>query len=486
MENKVHMPDEQPVNEKSDLRRTPDLHHERIYKFEWIMLVIICMVLFVSHSYNDIIITTRQAVNLWSILFDGKIFDFYLLNENIVSGNLHYTVPQGAAYDFSIYVIFAVWNFPLWLVEKYRSIDIMNSVLCLMWSKALLVVFLYLSTFTIRKICIVLGYAPYKTKWCTYIFLSSAFIFTSLFIMSQYDVIGLFFILNGVLLYLRGSMNKSVVWFALAISFKLFALFVFIPLLLLKEKKIYKLAVYGGFGISFTVALKLIFAVLSTKSSLTTQTSFTSFLTNNGISLSYGNVSLFFIAIVIFYIFCYLKQVNDTSELHKYSIYVSCVAFAIFFVFAYSYPYWIILWVPFIILMIFQNPGKIKENMLIETLLTISMIVAQMITFDWCYGLKTIAPMLLPKLFIEVNDLKRALQVESIDLLGSLPGILNNISLSVFIGSTIVFIVYNHPRYSKNDQTSDIMVDHGMVVSRLLIGGGVALIPIMLYFASII
>ena len=38
---------------------------------------VICAVSLVSHNYNDLLITSRQGINFWDILFDGNFFSFY-------------------------------------------------------------------------------------------------------------------------------------------------------------------------------------------------------------------------------------------------------------------------------------------------------------------------------------------------------------------------------------------------------------------------
>ena len=58
-------------------------------KLWWALCIgtgLLAAVLLVSHTYNDIVITTRHGINFWNILLDGKLLDFYKVNV-LPSGN---------------------------------------------------------------------------------------------------------------------------------------------------------------------------------------------------------------------------------------------------------------------------------------------------------------------------------------------------------------------------------------------------------------
>ena len=65
-------------------------------KLWWALCIgtgLLAAVLLVSHTYNDIVITTRHGINFWNILLDGKLLDFYKVNV-LPSGNQFYNAAQ--------------------------------------------------------------------------------------------------------------------------------------------------------------------------------------------------------------------------------------------------------------------------------------------------------------------------------------------------------------------------------------------------------
>ena len=50
----------------------------------WIGTGLLAFVLLWSHTYNDIVVTTRHGINFWNILLDGQFLRFY--NANVIRG----------------------------------------------------------------------------------------------------------------------------------------------------------------------------------------------------------------------------------------------------------------------------------------------------------------------------------------------------------------------------------------------------------------
>lgn len=61
---------------------------------------------------------------------------------------------------------------------------------------------------------------------------------TSVIMMSAYDIIALYFAIKGIDYYFQGKNKGFLLCFMCAIPLKFFALLLFVPLLLLKEKRI--------------------------------------------------------------------------------------------------------------------------------------------------------------------------------------------------------------------------------------------------------
>ena len=209
-------------------------------KLLWALSIGTALVAFVllwSHTYNDIVVTTRHGMNFWNILLNGQLLDFYKVNI-IASGNAYYGAEQGCAYNILIYVVFAIWNLPLYLLERFAGVDVMNAVPCLVYSKLLVVAGLVATVFLLKKIMEDLDVHEAYRDFALYLYASCSVLVTIIFITGQYDILSLFFQLLGFRAFLKKKDTAFALWFGLAFCFKYFAAVIFLPLLVLRHKKV--------------------------------------------------------------------------------------------------------------------------------------------------------------------------------------------------------------------------------------------------------
>jgi hypothetical protein len=194
------------------------------------------LVVYFSFFHHDIYFTAWNALNF---LF-GNPLDFYENcrkfqgAENLVIAN----------YPPPIYIIFALWLYPLKLLGLIKSPAYFSSDL-VYWLKALTSL-IYIGTgFIFYNVTQV--YCSEKTwgKYATWLWLTTPLALFSQFIFSQYDIFYVFFTLWGFLFFLKRKVLLASLLFGLAITFKYFPFFVFIPLLVFFEKKIVRLMVSG-------------------------------------------------------------------------------------------------------------------------------------------------------------------------------------------------------------------------------------------------
>ncbi|MEI7667646.1 MAG: hypothetical protein WCI62_01450, partial [Erysipelotrichaceae bacterium] len=272
-------------------------------------------------------------------------------------------------------------------------------------------------------------------------------------------------------------------------SLKFFALFAFIPLVLLYEKKIWKIIAYGLSGISLTVVFSMIFSGdLAFKASGKFTLDMLKLFTNQAIPLSIGASSLFLVLIALLFIYGYYREVKSDEELNRLSVYLVFVSYAIFFAFTKSYPYWLVLITPFMALLIFLNLDKFRINRILEIAFSVSAIASQMIVYYWCFGIKTIQPMLLPKLFGEVASLPHVISTEAMVSHTSLYTLLTSLLLpmliAVFVASLIALAVINFPRSPLSNEKE--LVEPSIFLHRLFIYALLCSLPILGYLVSVI
>lgn len=452
---------------------------------EWALLAAVLAFLFLAHIYNDVLATTRHAMHLWDYLGEGRALAFYDLNARSVPGNAFYMTPDSANYDFPLYIVFALWNLPMWALEKFLHVDVMNSIPCLLWMKGLVAVFFGSTALVFRRIVDALGIRADVRPWATFLYLSSAWAMTSVFVTAQYDVVGMLFVLLGVLAYLRGDRTRFLLWFAIAMPFKLFALLVFLPLLLLSEKRVWRIALQALAVAAPLVAFRLLFGLTSKYGSLPFQSFFLDFLTRNGIEISTGTVPLFPLAFLVLLLIAYATNPEDEGDRNRLAVRFSFLSLGSLFLLAYTQPYWIVLWVPFVLLTILLHPERWKANLAAETTMAFGMAYVQFFRFPQCFSARTLATMVLPKL-LGIPAGAAAAQLD-VALVRDLPlaEFLQGLALALFAAGALSLAILNRARTPEaGSDAAASRADPWPVRARFLIGAAVALVPTVLYVVS--
>ena len=272
----------------------------------------------------------------------GHFTDFYDYNKIIVGGNDYYAL---------IYIIFAIWNIPLKIFGLMHNTanGITLNPIELFWAKSLIVIFFFATAYIIYKIAkLITEENNNKAKWIAAIFATSPIAIFAVFIFGQYDIIGSFFTMVGVYYFLKKDYLKFSIAFSLAISLKFFPLIVFIPLLLLSNKKLLDIIKYGIVGLLATIlqiamyinndAFKKEFFSLATTKMSQVQTLNISFLNNSPYLV---------IGFCIICIYAYIKEPKDDKDKSKITIYLCLTSYSLMFSTIFWHPQWLIILMPF-------------------------------------------------------------------------------------------------------------------------------------------
>lgn len=302
----------------------------------YIVTLAICFLIF---QQGDLFHTSTSSY----AYLEGHFLDFYDYNKPIVKQNDYYAL---------MYIIFAIWNIPLkvfGLMHDTTAFGLTLTPIELFWTKLLLVTFYFGTTYIIYKISeLIITSRQKSAKLISIIFATSPIAIFCVFIFGQYDIIGLFFTMVGLYYYLKGNYTKFSIAFSLAISLKFFAVILFIPLILLSNKKILQIIKYGIIGILATViqiAMYIgneafrgeFFSLAGGK--LDALKTFDLSLVNNSPYL-----------IIIFCIICiyaYIKIPNNQDENNRISIFICLISYSILFSTVIWHPQWLIIIMPF-------------------------------------------------------------------------------------------------------------------------------------------
>lgn len=472
---------------------------EKIFFSIWLISSII---LFYCFIYNDILETMRVGISFWDELFNGNLTYFYGEKWNLTT--IAYMKEVQASYDFPIYIIFAIWNFPIWLFEHFGNVDVMNSIPCLMWGKTLLLVCTILIMKAIYRLCQTLGIEDNLSKLASLLFLSSNFFVTSVIIISGYDIIALYLSIKGITYYFQKKNNKFLVCFMCAIPLKFFALLLFIPLLLLKEKRVMHIIVKCILSVSALLFFRFIIpcrAAIGDVNSAThnLQNTLKSTEVSNlawiyavyyKISMVIGQIYPAIMAWLILFLVCYFIKVETEKQLKYWGIYMCFISYGILFVFCMSHPYWILLIVPFIVIIIVQNEQYLYVNIFLEMILSWGMILAQIVKTPWCFGNAVVNSMLLPLFLGRQNVFEKVTPMSIIEMFAqgdNAPNYVIGIGCTVFVAVFLLFSIINMPgRKNKLPVISkDKKAIKSLIALRTFSGIVISMLPIVMYIIGL-
>ena len=214
-------------------------------KGEYLFWLLLFIVPFATIMYGDTKAFVHYEINFWGSIFEGGgLRNFYEYSNDM----LNYYRANGidgayeVIYDFPVYFVLGVWGAPLYLFCQLTGIEETSDMWTMMYGKSIYFVALAVTAFIIYKICIELGNDKIQAKWGSFLFLSSATVFAHIGVAGQLDVLGFPFTLLGIYYFIKKSNWKFLLFFGIAVTFKQFPLFIFLPLLLLCEKNILKIA----------------------------------------------------------------------------------------------------------------------------------------------------------------------------------------------------------------------------------------------------
>ncbi len=356
----------------------------RIALFVFIALVTI--VLFSTSIYGDFYMTFTNSLGVWDALFDGHPLSFYAYTLPGASANLyqnHYlTYTAIAAYDYPLYLIFAIWNFPLWIASRIFHIGIFSSYLCLMYAKALILFFYLLNVYFLRKLVLLFPQATEDDLFLTTVLYAvSPFILIYAIGNGNYDIIASAFCLMAFYYYAKDRYGLFLFFLSLCTSMKYFPFIILFPLILLKQKKLLYVCRDILIASGITLFSKLLFSrdgIVATQ--LLSLSSFQDITLFNGSS----EIAVF---VFLYGILCFSawisKPENESKKRLPLAVFYCFASSICFFLFTTINPYWIVLMVPFAVLTLLISKENLAGNSILLTLFSVFHFLHMQVIWPW-------------------------------------------------------------------------------------------------------
>ena len=338
---------------------------------EWAILAVLLLLSYAVFLYGDVRATFEHSFNFLDAVLSGHPRNFYTLSIE------HTSTGHPAVYDIPLYAIFGIWNLPTYVIHRITGFDYLNSTPAELWLKTMMVVAAFAAARVLAGLAEDLGVDRARTRWVAFFFLSSMAVFMPVFVVVQYDIILVLVMLLGLRAYVRGDLKAFLGWFLLANTLKLFALFVFIPLVLLREKRI---RVAGAQLVVGLIGLALCRALYHGDPGYAAATSgFTDGMMSRLIATGIGwiggsaplmTIPFFVVFMVGLVIYSYAVRPEDRNERNVLAVYLCMAVYLVFMVIVPLNPYWIALLAPFIVLIVFLSPRHLLLNSVLEVVIT--------------------------------------------------------------------------------------------------------------------
>ncbi len=341
-------------------------------RFKQVSVILLAIALsagFLLFFYQDIGDTLDNAVMFTECMLDGQPLAFYEYSAKNASPDTVYS----ANYNIALYALFAIWNLPTSILHIVNGFDYTQSVPALLWAKLMVVFFYFLIAREMTKLVKIL--APDQKdapKTSVYLLLSSLCAFVPALIAVQYDCIALWFMLVALRLYAQKKDFLCILVFALSVPFKLFSLFLLIPVVLLRHKNVFKILLCL-LPVLIPSALLAIpykedayyLAAIASQNGDAIRLILDGTISINDMQLG---VNPFLIAYFLLCLYAYAKKAPDAISEGKMAVYLGFIAFAAFSSLTPIRSYWIVLYVPFLAMLVSIHKGNRASALLTDTL----------------------------------------------------------------------------------------------------------------------
>lgn len=279
-----------------------------------------------------------------------------------------------------------------------------------------------------------LGMGSGKAKICAYAYLTMPIGFYSQFILWQVaDIFTVAFVLLGFYFWLKGKDLLFVLLFGMTGIFNSLAILIFVPLLFLKEKNIWR--IFGSLFISVLPTLiKAIVYLINNRAETYTRGFLGTGYEAAGIMTGMTDISVAVLLCIIVAAYAYFKNITLKEERVKWAVYlIGLMMFAVFGLGRWE-PEWLLVMAPFMTLGAFIHS---------DTKFFIALELALMLCLEGIFVLEDI-----------------------------------NIVLSVYVVLLLIMAVFKHPTYSPGGFKHAVDKDTMSFIRVRFIGGvSVSVVP---------
>ena len=263
-------------------------------------------------------------------------------------------------------IFLSVFDLPIYFVNKCLGINVYTSFFIKLLAKLDLIGFIFITGLFISKILGLFHCSEEEKEAGLLMTISSTFAFVTCCIIGQVDIIGVMFSAIALYYLIKEDNIKFFLFFCIAVQFKYFPLFYFIPIILYKEKNLMKAGIKIGVPVIICYILNLPFKSANNEVlSNNIGAEILENLTKTKIPIMGNEVPLVFLVFGAICFWAYVKK-YDAEKAKYYYVYYGFMGMVSILTLYKLQGYRIIYLTPFIVLLFFINKENRKQRLLLE------------------------------------------------------------------------------------------------------------------------
>ena len=324
------------------------------------------LVLFLSYGYMDLKAWTVLSLNLWDCLFDGNLWNYY----EYCAENIYHLECEYMGANYLALIPWAVWNLPIWILQRYFGVVAVGHAWTLLYSKIFLLFVHAASLYYTYKIVRIVKPGGQGAE-TVYLSLSFPFAMIAVYYAGQTDIISICLFVIAIYHLLNGNRKLFLLFSVCSIAAKPYVLIPFAAVVLLTEKNIWKIIRDAAAGISVMALFHICYLrapmyleSLRRGPSAKQMDSLLGLSVSNFLGM---NISLFLVAVICTYFYFYIHPWKEKSP--KTLIYAVIIPILLFFLFTEYKFYRVVYLFPFLYILFAVNTDRLVYNLLLECIM---------------------------------------------------------------------------------------------------------------------
>ncbi len=222
--------------------------------------IIVCAIswLFITvvFRYEDTVSFTSYGVTFWDALFSGNIGNYYTYASQNLRGALH----PVEVFEWITFLPWVIWCFPLWVTHPLSSNSDVTGMKCIIWSKLFFAVCIVVLCIYLYKLMMRLTDNDLEFSLGGVVLVAASLeILDSTAYAGQDEIVYLTTLVIAIYEYTSGKKKTGFIFLVLTVTFCPLMLIPVMIIVVLLEKRIWRIAIDAGLLMLPTVLFKLVY-----------------------------------------------------------------------------------------------------------------------------------------------------------------------------------------------------------------------------------